>query len=222
MLFRSELLVFIVAFGTGQGKFPVEMTIPSSPTGMGNLPDAEQWDNALVCLFNAIKGSQKSWNPGISQSDVFDAYQLHFFGDLGGTKKHPLSWDPRGKHMTSLDRHIVFRFPWDPGVAAAAWGQAAFQGGRGVRDPSYTQHGPGLGRRGSSRHGLGPSHRHTTGTTNTRCTATRRPSWLDHDGRLSPRSPSLSNPVPCFSCPSLLSVLPQSLAETLVSGSLYR
>ena len=28
----SELLVFIVAFGTGQGKFPVEMTIPSSPT----------------------------------------------------------------------------------------------------------------------------------------------------------------------------------------------
>jgi hypothetical protein len=29
------------------------------------------------------------------------------------------------------------RLPWDPGGAAAAWGQAAFQGGRDVRDPSW-------------------------------------------------------------------------------------
>jgi hypothetical protein len=48
-----------------------------------------------------------------------------------------LSWDLGERHLTGLDRHMVLRLLWDPGGAAAAWGQAAFQGGRGVRDPSY-------------------------------------------------------------------------------------
>ena len=42
----------------------------------------------------------------------------------------------QGRRPSVFYQHNELRLLWDPGGKVAAWGQAAFQGGRGVRDPS--------------------------------------------------------------------------------------